>query len=215
MPRDGLSYDFRLNTVHRPASLAGARETERVRHACAAYQEARAALNAERFKFIGEAGVNLAMTRRYGRAPRGQRVGGPVPPNGGANVTRPAALGSHGVEAVMTSDGATDAEVFRAAVAQVLRPTPRPWDIVSLDNLRAHQAAGVREAIAPAGAQLVYVPPDSPDLSPLERCWSKRKTALRTAKGRTREALERAIAAGLATMTGAEAPSGLHHCGYA
>jgi transposase len=126
-----------------------------------------------------------------------------------------AALGRHGVEAVMTIDGATDAEVFRVSGEQVLHPTLRPGDIVILDNLRAHKAAGIREAIEQAGAQVVYLPPYSPDLSPIEPCWSKLKTALRTAKARTREALEHAIAQALATITAADARRWFHHCGYA
>ena len=123
------------------------------------------------------------MIRRYGRAPKGERVIGAVPQNYGANVTMLAALGSQGVEAVMTSDGATDAEVFRVYVAQALRPTLRPGDLVIMGNLRAHKAAGIREAIEQAGAQLWYWPPYSPDLSPIEPCWSKLKTALRTGRG--------------------------------
>jgi transposase len=155
------------------------------------------------------------MTRLYGRAPRGARVVGTVPQNYGANVTMLAALGSHGVEAVMTIEGATDAEVFRAYVEQVLRPTLRPGDIVRMDDLRAHKAAGIREAIEQAGAQVMYLPPYSPDLSPIEPCWSKLKTVLRTAQARTRAALEHAIVQALATITVADAHSWFHHCGYA
>lgn len=155
------------------------------------------------------------MTRLYGRAPRGERIVGTVPQNYGADVTMLAALGRHGVEAVMTIDGATDAEVFRAYVARVLRPTLCPGDIVIMDNLRAHKAAGLREAIEQAGAQVLYLPPYSPDLSPIEPCWSRLKTALRTAKARTREALEHAIAQALATITIADAHSWFHLCGYA
>ena len=152
------------------------------------------------------------MPRLYGRAPRGERVVGTVPQHSGAHVTRLAALGSHGVEAVMTSDGATDAEVFRVDVAQVRRPTRRPGDLVRMDNQRAHQAAGIREAIEQAGAQVVYWPPYSPDVSPIAPCWAKLKTALRTAKARTREALEHASAQALATITVADAHSWFHHC---
>ena len=155
------------------------------------------------------------MIRRYGRAPKGERVIGAVPQNYGANVTMLAALGSQGVEAVMTIDGATDAEVFRVYVEQVLRPTLRPGGLVIMDNLRAHKAAGIREAIEQAGAQLWYLPPYSPDVSPIEPCWSKLKTALRTAEARTREALEHAIAQALATITASDARSWFHHCGYA
>jgi transposase len=174
-----------------------------------------AALDAARFKCIDESGVNLAMPRLYGRAPRGERVVGSVPQNYGANVTMLAALGSYGVEAVLTIDGATDAEVFRVYVEQVLRPTLRPGDIVIMDNLRAHKASGICEAIEQVGAQVVYLPPYSPDLSPIELCWSKLKMALRTAKARTRKALEHAIAQALTTITVSDAHSWFHHCGYA
>jgi transposase len=155
------------------------------------------------------------MPRLYGRAPKGERVLGAVPQNYGANVTMLAALGSQGVEAVMTIEGAIDAEVFRIYVEQVLRPTLHPGDIVIMDNLRAHKAPGIREAIEQAGARLQYLPPYSPDLSPIERCWSKLKAALRTAKARTREALEHAIAQALTTITASDARSWFHHCGYA
>jgi transposase len=194
---------------------ADERATDRVRQARATDHQAIAALDAARCKCIDESGVNRAMTRLYGRAPRGERGIGTVPQNYGANVTLRAALGSHGVEAVMTSDGATDAEVFRADVAQVLRPTLRPGDIVLMDNLRAHKAAGIREALEQAGAPGMYLPPSAPDLSPIDPCWSTLKTALRTAKARTREALEHAITQALATITVSDAHSWFHHGGSA
>jgi transposase len=159
--------------------------------------------------------VNLAMTRRYGRAPRGERVVGAVPQNYGANVTMLAALSWRGVEAVMAIDGATDAEVFRAYVQQVLCPTLVPGDIVVMDNLRAHKVSGVREHIEACRAQLVYLPPYSPDLSPIEPCWSKLKTLLRAAQARTREALDAAIERVLAAVTQPDARSWFHHCGDA
>jgi transposase len=154
------------------------------------------------------------MTRVYGRAPRGTRVMGTVPQHDGVNVTMLAALSSQGMEAVMTIDGATDAEVFRVSVAQVLCPPLRPGDIVIMDHLRAHKAAGIQEAIAQAGAQVRYLPPYSPDLSPIERCWSKLNTYLRTAKARTREALDRPIAEALALITEADAHGWFAHAGY-
>jgi transposase len=164
---------------------------------------------------MDEAGVNLAMTRRYGRAPRGARVVGAVPQNYGAHVTMMAALSLQGVEAVMTIDGATDAEVFRAYGEHVLCPTLVPGDIVVMDNLRAHKVAGIREHIEAHGAQLIYLPPNSPDLSPIEPCWSKLKTLLRAAQARTREALDAAIAHVLAAVTPSDARGWFRHCGYA
>ncbi len=168
-----------------------------------------------RLKFVDESGVNIAMTRLYGRAPRGQRALGSAPQNYGENITMLAAMGVSGVEAVMTVNGATDAEVFRAYVEQVLAPGLRPADIVVMDNLGAHKAASIRQAIEAKGAKLIYLPPYSPDLSPIERCWSKIKTYLRKAKARTREALEEALKQALATVTDADAVSWFIHSGYA
>jgi transposase len=164
---------------------------------------------------VDESGVNLAMTRLYGRAPTGERVIGSVPQNYGPNVTVLGALDVHGLHAVMTVDGATDTDVFRTSVKQVLGPTLRPGEIVVMDHLRAPKAVGVQQALARRGARLLYLPPYSPDLSPIEPCWSKVKTALRTAKARTREALDSAIAGALATITDADAQGWFRHCGYA
>ncbi len=194
---------------------ASERDTDRVQQKRAAYREEVAALDPQRFTFIDESGVILAMTRVYGCAPKGEQVIGAVPQNYGANVTMLAALGGYGVEAVMTSDGATAAEVFRVYVEQVLRPTLRPGDIVIMDNLRAHKVSGVREAIEQAGERLLCLPPCSPDLSPIKPCWSKLKTALGTPKARTRQALEEAIAQALATITVSDAHHWFHQCGYA
>lgn len=167
-----------------------------------------------RFKFIDESGVNLAMTRLYGRAPKGERAIGSVPINYGSNLTIIGALGARGVSALMTVDGATDGDVFRVYVGEVLCPTLRRGDIVVMDNLRAHKVSGIREAIEGRGAKLIYLPPYSPDLSPIERCWSKIKTALRAIGARTREALERAIKKALSTITESDALAWFAHCGY-
>ena len=136
------------------------------------------------------------------------------PQHDGAHVTMLASLGSHGIEAMMTIEGATDAEVFRVYVAQSLRPTRPPGDIVIMDNLRAHKASGIREAIEQTGARLLYLPPYSPDLSPIERCWAKLKTYLRKAKARTRDALDAAITEALITVTAADAHGWFAYSGY-
>jgi hypothetical protein len=134
---------------------ASAQDPERVQPARASYQEEVAGRDAQRVKFSDASGVNLALTRLYGRAPKGARVIGAVPQTSGAKVTMLAALGTQGVEAVMTIEGATAAEVFRADVEQGLRPTLHPGDIVLMANLRAHKASGIREAIEQAGARLL------------------------------------------------------------
>jgi transposase len=193
---------------------ASERDAARVQQARADYRELIAPFDRERLKFLDESGVNLAMTRQYGRAPRGARVVGAVPQNYGANVTVLAALSLRGVEAVMTIDGATDAEVFRAYVEYVLSPTSVSGDIVVMDNLRAHKVAGIREGIEAHGAQLIYLPPYSPELSPIEPCWSKLKTFLRAAQARTRQALDAVMELALAAVTPSDARGWFRHCGY-
>ena len=172
------------------------------------------ALDLRRLKFVDESSVNLAMTRLFGRAPAGERVVGSVPQNYGPNVTMLRALGLQGLQAVMTVNGATDADVFRTYVKQVLGPTLIPGDIVVMDNLQAHKAVGVQQALARRGARLVYLPPYSPDLSPIEPCWSKLKTARRKAQARTRAALDAAIAEAMVTVSRTDTWGWFKHCGY-
>jgi transposase len=154
------------------------------------------------------------MTRLYGRAPKGERVVGSAPQNYGENVTMLGTLSCTGLGAMMTVNGATDADVSRVYVRDVLAPTLSEGDIVVMDNLSAHKVAGVRETLEARGARLIYLPPYSPDLNPIERCWSKIKTALRAAKARTREALDEAITLALATVTESDARGWFTHCGY-
>lgn len=155
------------------------------------------------------------MTRRYGRARRGQRVHDAVPKNWGRNVTILGSLSCQGLEAVMTVDGATDGAVFIAYVSQVLAPTLKPGDVVVMDNLGSHKVDGIRSAIEARGATLMYLPPYSPDYSPIEPCWSKLKTCLRAIKARTREALDEALAQVIDTVTASDAKGWFKHCGYA
>ncbi len=171
-------------------------------------------LLAGRLKFLDEMGSNLALTRLYGRAAPGERVAEGVPQNYGENVTTLAAIGLGGLSAPMTVNGAVDGAVFLAYVREVLSPTLCEGDIVVMDNLGAHKVEGVREAIEARGARLEYLPPYSPDLNPIEKCWSKVKTYLRRAKARTREALEAALREALATVTQADALAWFVHCGY-
>jgi transposase len=190
------------------------RDTPRVQQERLTYGDKIAAVNVERLQCVDEAGVNLALTRLYGRAPTGERAVGSVPCNYGPNVTLLGALGTSGLEALMTIDSATDGAVFCAFVTQVLCPTLQAGDIVVMDNLRAHKVAGIEEAITSCGARLMYLPPYSPDLSPIEPCWSKLKTRLRQVRARTREALEEAITHAIEGITAADALAWFTHCGY-
>jgi transposase len=189
-------------------------DTPRVQQARLTYGEKLATVDLERVKFVDESGVNLALTRLYGRAPAGTRAVGSVPQNSGTNVTLLGASGMSGLDALMTVDGATDGEVFHAFVEQVLCPTLSPGDLVVMDNLSAHKVAGRQDAIAGCGAQIVYLPPYSPDLSPLELCWSKLKTIWRRVGARTRDALDAAITQALEKVTAADALAWFAHCGY-
>lgn len=167
-----------------------------------------------RFKFVDETSVNLTYTRRYGRAPGGQRVDAAVPLHNGPNVTVVAALTPHGLAAVMELDGAVNTASFAAYLEQVLGPTLQVGDVVVLDNLRVHKAAGLAELVEARGARLLYLPPYSPDFTPIELAFSKLKTHLRAAAARTREALTEAVRTALTWVTAQDALGWFHHCGY-
>lgn len=168
----------------------------------------------ERYKCIDESGITLAMPRLFGRAPRGERGVDTVPQHYGPHVTMLGALSLQGVEAVRTVEGATDGDVCRADVEQVLGPTLVRGDGVMMDNWRVHKVAGIRAALASRGAQGQDLPPYAPALSPIAPCWSKVTTAWRQAKARTREALESALEQVLSTVTVMDARHWCAHCGY-
>jgi transposase len=189
-------------------------DTPRVQQARLLDAATLAAVDSERLKVVDAAGVNLALTRLYGRAPAGARAMGRVPGKNGLHGTLLGALGLRGLAALMTIEGATDGEGFRAVVEQVLCPPLTAGDMVVMENLRTHKVAGIEDAITRCGARLVYLPPYSPDLSPMEPGWAKRKTWLRQVGARTREALEEAMAHALERSTTADALAWFTHCGY-
>jgi transposase len=168
----------------------------------------------ENLIFVDETGSHIDLARAYAWAPRGQRAYAAKPRNRGRALTLLGAMGRNGLVATMTVEGGTDGAVFRSYVDHVLVPQLRPGQIVVLDNLKAHKVKGIREAIEAAQATLHYLPPYSPDLSPIELCWSKVKTALRARAARTREALELAWAEALASVTARDALHWFAHCGY-
>jgi len=153
------------------------------------------------------------MTRRYGRAPRGERVVDAVPENWGENVTTIGALGLEGVRAAMHFEGALDGAVYEVFITEVLVPELREGDVVFLDNLSVHKNAEAIRAILAAKATVEFLPPYSPDLNPIEQLWSKLKALVRGAKARTLEALEQAISAAFAAVTSDDAEGWFEHCG--
>ena len=129
-------------------------------------------------------------------------------------ITILGALRIDGVSAMMSIEGATDAEVFLAFVNEVLGPTLRKGDLVVMDNLGAHRGRAVREAIESFGAVAVFLPPYSPDLNPIELAWSKIKAFLKTARARTRDALETALAMAIEIVTKEDSVGWFRHCGF-
>jgi transposase len=164
--------------------------------------------------FVDESGSNQALARDYGRAPRGQRASGAKPVQRGRQVTMVGALGLVGVVAAMMVEGFVDGAAFLAFVQEVLVPQLHPGQVVLLDNLKAHKVAGVREAIEAVGGRLIYLPPYSPDFSPIEECWSKIKAILRTKAARTLERLWEAITEAFAAITSQDAQGWFTHAGY-
>jgi len=134
------------------------------------------------------------MTRLYARCAGGARIHEAAPGGNWKILTILSAMSLRGMIATMTVEAATDREIFLAYLDHVLGPQLRPGDVVVMDNLSSHKVKGVRERIEAAGAELLYLPPYSPDLNPIEKAWAKLKQLLRDAKARTREALDQAIA---------------------
>jgi transposase len=131
------------------------------------------------------------MTRRFARCLGGARIHEGTPEGDWQIVTILGAMSLGGMIATMTVAAATDTDIFLAYLALT------PGDVVVMDNLSSHKVDGVRQRIEAAGAQLLYLPPYSPDLNPIEKAWSKFKQLLRSAKARTEQALHQAIAEAL------------------
>ena len=167
----------------------------------------------EKLIFLDESGVTTQMTRGYARASGGRRVHEATPAGHWKILTILSALSLGGLLATMTIEQATDGDIFLAYLEQVLGPKLRPGDVVVMDNLSAHKVAGVEQLIQAAGAELLYLPPYSPDLNPIEKAWAKLKQLLRSAKARTAEALEQAIAELLPQITPENAQAWFRHSG--
>lgn len=168
----------------------------------------------ERLLFLDETSTQTVMTRRQGRAPRGQRVVGRVPRNHGPNVTCLMAISPAGVHAPCVFAGPLDGPLFLAWVREWLVPTLQPGTIVILDNLSVHQQPAVRAAIEAAGCRLRFLPPYSPDFNPIELVFAKLKTHLRGVGARSFDTLLAAIGEGLRQITPRDLAGYYRHCGY-
>lgn len=150
-------------------------------------------MDANKLVFLDESGINTGMTRLYGRSTRGKRVDDYVP---NVRFERTSILSSvrlSGDLVPLVFEGSLNGELFREYVSKCLVPTLQEGDVVIMDNLTAHKVEGIADLILSAGAEVVYLPPYSPDLNPIEMMWSKIKAHLRKTKARTKQSLETAI----------------------
>jgi transposase len=167
------------------------------------------------FVFLDETGATTAMLSRYGWGPRGERLVDKAPQGRWHTTTFVAGLRDTGVVAPFVVNGPMTGPIFRTYVEEVLAPALQPGDVVVLDNLAAHKVAGVRAAILAAEAGVLYLPPYSPDLNPIEQLFAKLKTLLRKATARSREALWDTIGNLLDAFSPQECRNYIRHCGYA
>jgi transposase len=188
--------------------------SERVEEKRAAWRERIGRLDLRRLVFVDECGTHTSMTRRYARAPKGERAYGKVPRNRGKNTTLIASLSLEGMGEAVVFEGATTKETFEAYVERFLAPALLAGQIVILDNLGAHKGKRVRKLIEERGCELWFLPSYSPDLNPIEEAFSKMKALLKKAAARTREALVAAIGRALEAVTPEDAWGWFTHCGY-
>ncbi|MGZ3673616.1 MAG: IS630 family transposase [Ktedonobacterales bacterium] len=188
---------------------------ERDEAARAAWREAVAQFDPQQFVFVDESSTHIALTRPYGWAPHDQRARGVVPRNHGHNSTLVAALAPDGLQEPWLIEGAMDTATFAWYIAEQLGPTLRPGQVVVLDTLSVHKAASIRQALEARGCALLFLPPYSPDFTPIEQAFSKLKAILRGLGARTREALVEAMHLAIDAITRDDAIAWFAHAGYA
>ncbi len=180
----------------------------------AAWRAAQPALDAADLVFLDETWLSTNMARRRGRCARGERLRAAIPHGHWKTTTFLAGLCRDRVIAPLVLDGPIDGEHFRAYVEQFLAPALRPGQLVLMDNLASHKVAGVREAIAAAGARVLYLPRYSPDLNPIEQFFAKFKQRVRTAAARNVEALWAVVGTILRDLDPREYANYFAHAGY-
>ncbi len=171
-------------------------------------------VHAERLVFVDEMGANISLAPLYAWSRRGERAFASVPRNWGKNVTLLASMSMEGMGPCLTVEGSTTSEVFEAYLEQVLAPSLRSGQVVVMDNLTAHKGERVRELIEARGCELLYLPPYSLDLNPIEEAFAKLKGLLRKAEARSREVLIEAMGQALEALTVRDARGFFEHRGY-
>lgn len=168
----------------------------------------------ECLRFLDEAGATTILTRLYARAKGGERTSEAVPRNYGTSTSMISPIGCRGVEATRLIEGSVDTLVFNEYCEQILRPTLRVGEVLVLDNWGAHRASRIEAIARSCGARVIWLPPYSPDFSPIELMWSKVKAYLKKVKARTQTELEKAIAVALSMITRSDCLNWFRHCGY-
>ncbi|MBO0778585.1 MAG: IS630 family transposase [Ktedonobacteraceae bacterium] len=200
-----------LNWTRKKKTLRASEQKEADR---AVWREQAQTLDAGKLVFVDECGSTIALTRLYARSPRGKRAYGTIPRNRRANITLLATLSLYGMGEALMLEGSADTTVFETYIERILAPSLQPGQIVILDNLSTHTGEKVRLAIEARGCRLLFLPPYSPDLSPIEEAFSKLKAFLRRVGARTPESLQEAIGQALLTITVQDAQGWFGHCGY-
>jgi transposase len=186
-----------------------------VAKARAEWKANQSALDPRNLVFLDETGTKTNMVRIRGRCKRGRRLIGKVPFGHWKTTTFVAGLRCGALTAPFVIDAPMNRDIFLAYLRECLVPTLSAGDIVIMDNLPSHKVAGVREAIETAGAKVVYLPPYSPDLNPIEMAFSKLKALLRKAAERTIPALWSRIGELIDAFTPQECANYFKHAGYA
>ena len=168
----------------------------------------------ERLIFVDEMGTNTSLSPIYGWSKKGERAHCSVPRNRGKNTTVLSSMSVEGMGPSLAVEGASTAVVFEAYVERVLAPTLRKGQVVVMDNLSAHKGERVKQLIEGLGCELVYLPPYSPDLNPIEEAFGKMKDLIRKAEARTKETLLEAIGAAISALSARDARGYFEHCGY-
>lgn len=164
--------------------------------------------------FVDECSTNTSLSPIYGWSRRGKRVCFEVPRNWGANITLLSSMTLEGMGPSLAVEGPTTKAVFEAYVQHVLAPSLKPGQLVVMDNLSSHKGSRIRELIEGRGCELMYLPPYSPDLNPIEQAFAKIKALLRKARARTRAAVLEAMGRALDAVTASDARGFFEHRGY-
>lgn len=171
-------------------------------------------LNADDLIFIDESGANLRMESTYARVEGGQRIKMPVPHNRGPQISMIGAISTNKVEAALYGEWATNGEIFLTFIEKQLLPQLKKEHIVIMDNVKFHLQAAVAAAIESKGSKVIFLPPYSPDFSPIENMWSKIKNTLRKFAPRTLKEFKKAIKIAFLQVSKHDLVNWFKHCGY-